>query len=233
MPRIDKIRLDNYYNQYRNRTGPVKPEEEEIPGFDPKEPGVVYERSDPGGAKRTEKSPPEEIRKAKEAEPAATKEAAAAEGEEKASGGTLERILSYLRDTGSRILAFFKKALSDLWNGPEGAASDETPEEASAPERTEAGTKAEAPSSDANVRSFLEKTTVPGKEDAAGGEALEQIIASHDIDQLVRYVTEDGRKKPARSTDLLTIYNRQGLVNRVDPSDRKKILEGNFNDLKL
>ena len=127
---------------------------------------------------------------------------------------TERSIPELLKEVGVRILSFLRSILSSIWNGPASGNNEparEIPEEAVS----------------ADLYQEEEKTADTAET------TLDRIIAEHDLDQLVRYVTENGEKKPARSTDLLTIYNRYGRVNTIDPSDRKKILEGNFHDIKL
>lgn len=207
MPRIDKVRLDNYYNGYQNRSTPVRrTDDTQAPlPFDPGEKGVVYEPSHAEPAKLLQ-----ETEAAKEAgKPAElTEEMVRAETGEEPRGS----LTAWLRELGGRLLTFLKGVWSNIWNGPEAPA--------------------EAPAAEAEETEAAEVTAETAPAEAARDE-LSEIIADHDLDRLVRFVTADGEKKPARSTDLLTIYNRYGRVNTVDPSDRKKILEGNFNDIKL
>lgn len=235
MPGIDKVRLDRSYQQYQQHT-PVRRAEGAKPQFpfDPDEKGVIYE---PTGSK--EKAAAKEASGAKEADPAkpaATKEASAlteVTGAKETAGakemtgaketaGVQEPAGNSLTDwifgLGTRFLRFLRGLWEVVWNGPEKAETKHTGEEG-----TEAAS-AEQSSPVADLQQLAEEKRA---------ETLQQIIADHDMEQLVQFVTEGGTKKPARSTDLLTIYNRYGRVNTIDPSDRKKILEGNFNDIKL
>ncbi len=202
MPRIDKVRLDNYYNSYPTKSSPVNREGEESPGTAPvsEEKGVIYEPSSTEQSRQTEKIPVSPEKKA---------ELGAINAEE--SERTIPELL---KELGTRILSFVRGILSSIWNGP------------ASKQETDAGDNPEE-SAATNV-SAVQQTVEEPKENI-----LDQIIAEHDLDQLVRYVTENGEKKPARSTDLLTIYNRYGRLNTIDPSDRKKILEGNFHDIQL
>ena len=205
MPRIDRVRLENYYHRYPSQTSPAKNNREEsLPPFlEPDEKGVIYE---PSSVKRKEPAVIDETREEKQEE-------AKAPGTENAE----RTIPELLKELGLRILTFIRRVISNIWNGP---ASEEGAEAT--------GEKAEQ--TEEFAATLLEETR---SEAEPRRDTLEQIIAEHDMEQLVRYVTENGEKKPAHSTDLLTIYNRYGRVNRIDPSDRKKILEGNFHDIQL
>lgn len=202
MPRIDKVRLDNYYNSYPAKTSSVKREGEELQGASsvPEDKGVVYEPSSIEQSRQAEKAAPKAEKKT---------DLGAINAEE--SERTIPELL---KEIGIRILSFVRGILSSIWNGPD--SKQEAP----------AGESSEEPAG-ADVSTVQQTAEVPAEN------TLDRIIAEHDLDQLVRYVTENGEKKPARSTDLLTIYNRYGRLNTIDPSDRKKILEGNFNDIQL
>ena len=228
MPGIDKVRLDNSYQQYQQRM-PVKRSEEAKPQFpfDPDEKGVIYERSKPqekaaeSDAERTvriEVEKKEDTKPRPETVTAGTKES---QGESTLTG--------WIAGLGRRFLTFLRGIWDVVWNGPDQTAKTETGEESGEAEESAAAGKAEE-MQQAAVRTSEEAQTSSGP---TSEEALQQIIANRDMEQLVQFVTEGGAKKPARSTDLLTIYNRYGRVNYVDPSDRRKILEGNFNDIKL
>ena len=80
------------------------------------------------------------------------------------------------------------------------------------------------------LEAILPKVQKPAR--YTGGE-FGEILKSRDKEQLVRYLTEDGRRPPARSTDLLTSYDRSGRIVSIDPSDRQLILKGTFGDIKL
>lgn len=236
MPRIDKVRLDNYYHSAGSapvrRNGSNQASESPFP-FDPDEKGVIYE---PSGVSKPERVAPTAEPKAPELSSAAALELEGTEappepGEASAvSPGIGER----LRELGSRLLSILRSVWDNIWNGPDGAANvkpaNVKPEDAaetvaqSGLEQTIPVT-AEAPD--------VEAASSPAAPQTPRDALLQEIIADHDMDRLVRFVTENGTKKPARSTDLLTIYNRQGRVNVIDPSDRKKILEGTYHDLKL
>lgn len=245
MPGIDKVRLDRSYHQYQQHT-PVRRTEGAGPRFpfDPDEKGVIYE---PTGAKENaaakEAAGVKAGAAAKEADSSqpATANASSAltetmtagevTGAKKATGPKEEAglkepaqssLTGWLVGLGTRFLNFLRGLWDVVWNGPEKSEAPDT-----AIHTGEEGKDALS----ADQTGPVEDISKLAEEKRA--ETLQQIIADHDMEQLVQFVTEGGTKKPARSTDLLTIYNRYGRVNRIDPSDRKKILEGNFNDIKL
>ncbi len=217
MPRIDRVRLDQYYQQYHPQEGQVRRTEGETPfPLEPGERGVIYEPS--GSTVKEPEGKAEEVSSRRNVSYATAAEAKEASTQKEETLGAVRAeeetrtVGELLRELGFRILSFLKGVWNNVWNGPEKSETFSSAEEAS-------GEVAEA--INAPTESLPET------------DPLAQIIAEHDLNQLVQYVTEYGTKKPARSTDLLTIYNRYGRVNPIDPSDRKKILEGNFHDIQL
>ncbi len=228
MPGIDKVRLDHSYQQYQQRT-PIRRTDGTKPQFpfDPDEKGVIYEPTgakENAAAKETDQAKPTVNKEtgALTADATARETAGAKENsgaKEPAAGSSLT---DWAFGLGKRFITFLRGLWDVIWNGPEKTESPGTGEQTG--EARSDTVSAEQAESVGDIEKFA------GERRA---ETLQQIIADHDMEQLVQFVTEGGTKKPARSTDLLTIYNRYGRVNYIDPSDRKKILEGNFNDIKL
>ena len=204
---IDKVRFDNSYRS-SSVTPPKKlPADADLLLRDPGKNGVVYEPS----AKKQEVKLPE-----KDSVSISIYEKTAentAEGK-KEEGENPSPLLTGLKKGFSRVLQAVKSFFHSLWNGPDKTA--ESPP-------NEAVTKESAPEIIA-----AEKEASPGSADF-----LNQIIKSHDTERLMQYLTENGQKKPARSTDLLTSYDNHGRIVSVSPSDRKRILEGDFSDIRL
>ena len=128
--------------------------------------------------------------------------------EKEAAPASPPSFLSTLTSAAKKAVAAVRNFFYTLWNGPE--------------EKTEAELS-EVPPAEA----------VSAPADTTETDPLQEILKSRDKEQLVRYLTEDGRRPPARSTDLLTSYDRSGRIVAIDPSDRQLILKGTFGDIKL
>lgn len=67
----------------------------------------------------------------------------------------------------------------------------------------------------------------------AGAVDVKELLKKRDLVALERFLTEDGAKMPAHSTDLLTTYDKSGKLVALNASDKRKILQGNYDDVKL
>ncbi|MDD6857483.1 MAG: hypothetical protein PUD71_03790 [Lachnospiraceae bacterium] len=52
-------------------------------------------------------------------------------------------------------------------------------------------------------------------------------ITDMNMQEVSEYLSEGGRRKPARNADMLTTYNQFGRIVEVDPSEQNKIFHGN------
>lgn len=52
-------------------------------------------------------------------------------------------------------------------------------------------------------------------------------ITDMNMQEVSEYLSEGGRRKPARNSDILTTYNQFGRIVEVDPSEQNKIFHGN------
>lgn len=203
---INKVRFDNTYHKV---SPPVKkqPGDADLLLRDPGEKGVVYEPSITKEEKKTQ--PPHEEKKPAAALTLQAKEETAPSGEADVSSP------SAVKNVFTRIWKAIKGFFHTLWNGPEKAEETKAAEEAGAAESEAAiGKPVSSKAADASA-------------------VIQEILKSRDREKLMQYLTEDGQKKPARNTDLLTNYDKNGRIVRVDPSDRKRILEGDFHDIRL
>lgn len=52
-------------------------------------------------------------------------------------------------------------------------------------------------------------------------------ITDMSMEEVSNYVSDNGRKKPAKNSDILTTYNQFGKIVEINPSEKNKIFHGN------
>lgn len=62
---------------------------------------------------------------------------------------------------------------------------------------------------------------------------METVLKSRNLDSLSAILTENGKKKLAKNTTLLTTYDRRGRIVDVDEAEKERILHGDKNFIKL
>lgn len=62
---------------------------------------------------------------------------------------------------------------------------------------------------------------------------IESILKRKDINMLEAYVTDNGNKKPANNTDLLTKYDKNGKLIELEPSERHAIMHSRTRDTSV
>ena len=194
---IDKVNLQNYYNNYQ--AGSVKKvgSDDQIFSLEGKGPGVIYEPS--GKTENTERqekpqAPKEEPKESVTLELSGENQKTV---EEPVEGSVRKGIQEFFE----KIVTLIKSTFESIWNGTE---------------------ESKEPLEDAS-----------NTESASPDNVVKDILKSRDMNKLEQYLTADGTRQPAKNTDLLTYYDRKGKIVSVDPSDKRKILQGDYNDLKL
>ena len=174
--------------------------EGEAPAFLlPDDGGVIWDRS--GSSKSSPKPKPQKEEKEEYRPSRAAEEKKAAEEllKEKAEGSEKQPQSAFF----SKIAAFFRDLFSRLWYGDEGKAGEEKGEEK------------EALSAESTAK------------DKGGDERSRRIrdsIAKKDSEALARELTDNGKKKPARNTGLLTYYDRFGRIVKPRESEAARIM---------
>ena len=137
-----------------------------------------------------------------------------------ASGTTslLDTIRTFLTAAVTAIKDIFGK----IWNNPlsEDAVRD----------MPEMSATAETPES-------ISTAVIPGDTETQEVEDSEREIQKHlqngDMEQVIRILTDNGKKVPARNSTLLTSYDRNGRMVQLDASVRQRTLYGDKNTRKL
>ena len=71
-----------------------------------------------------------------------------------------------------------------------------------------------------------EKLKLNGKS-ASDSADRHKSITDMNMQEVSEYLSEGGRRKPARNSDMLTTYNQFGRIVEVDPSEQNNIFHGN------
>lgn len=160
----------------------------------------------------------------REAEKAEEKPPSPARGEAGAAS-----LFSFLQTFLSSVKAFLYR----LWNeeAPEVSFSEDvTPEEAErlteeyyalkgiSPEERER--PAEAEQANANDQASYEA------KEAARDETIRKHLRTGNLEQVISLLTENGRRTPAKNSNLLTYYDKRGRLRQIGASDRERILHG-------
>jgi hypothetical protein len=247
---IDKVRLDNTYRKSSgsssNPSSKHLPYDAELLLREPGEKGVVYEPTKIAPTPKPEKDKPQEKSSLslRVSSPAPVKEAKHTAKEkpvEKPAEKTAEKaeetsspLLDSIRSALSKVFGAIRSFFSKLWNGPDGAKTKEETDGEIPVEDIAAAEAAGEPAAISAATEIEQKAPAAAKAaNPAADDLLQEIIASHDREKLMQYLTANGKKKPARNTDILTSYNARGRIVPVSPSDRTRILEGERNSVKM
>lgn len=55
---------------------------------------------------------------------------------------------------------------------------------------------------------------------------ISDIINGKNLDEIENYLMDNGNRKIAQNSDLLTTYNKKGRIVDIDPSEKNKIIHG-------
>lgn len=61
---------------------------------------------------------------------------------------------------------------------------------------------------------------------------IQKVLKSKDLNQLTKIITQNGKLKLAKNSQLLTTYDRQGKIVQLDGSEKERILRGDKNLMK-
>lgn len=68
-----------------------------------------------------------------------------------------------------------------------------------------------------------DKDVVP----AIDEETVQKPVADMNLEEVERYLSDNGKKRLAKNSDILTTYNQFGKIVEIDPSEKNKIFRGN------
>jgi len=58
-------------------------------------------------------------------------------------------------------------------------------------------------------------------------ESVQKPVSEMNLEEVERYLSDNGKKRLAKSSDILTTYNQFGKIVEIDPSEKNKIFHGN------
>lgn len=164
-----------------------------------------------------------------------------------ASGTT--SLLDTIRTFLTAAVAAIKDIFNKIWNNPlpEDTVKDtlEVSEAAEASENTDsAGIPGDTETPDAagaiKVTEIIETTgftdtaeNVSRTDEENSEHEIRKHLENGDMEQVIRILTDNGRKMPARNSTLLTSYDRNGRMVKLDASVQQRTLYGDKNTRKL
>ena len=250
---IDKVNLKDYYNQYQPKQGKKMTSEEVDFPFAKDDPGVIYE---PSARAKKEANRTAHANAQKEQESRRV-EKSDYEQKEKTEPAQTSSVFAGIQKVVSAAVSYVKEFFLRIWNGDDVGAANQNAgsqssegkigSEAGAELEKEAGIDIEntvgiGNETEMETRSLtkenlvgdsLEGTKANSKKQQAGAVDIRELLKKRDLVALERFLTEDGAKMPAHSTDLLTTYDKSGKLVALNASDKRKILQGNYDDVKL
>lgn len=122
------------------------------------------------------------------------------------------------------IIDFLKNVFDRVWNDAPAPVMEEAEEPASPLQQDDTGqvsVQEQPPESETDEKQRKRELEI------------QECLASRDMGRMVRLLTEDGQKLPARNSGLLTYYDKTGKIADVNASDRERILHGDRNVKKL
>ncbi|MDE5589848.1 MAG: hypothetical protein K2J60_12035 [Acetatifactor sp.] len=149
-------------------------------------------------------------------------------------------MLNTIRTFLTAAITAIKDIFSKIWNNPipEDAVKD-TPENIDSVEITGDTEPPEAAGA-ISVTEIIEatgftdtaKASSPTDEENSERE-IQKHLQNGDMEQVIRILTDNGRKTPARNSTLLTSYDKNGRMVELDASIRQRTLYGDRNTRKL
>ena len=137
-----------------------------------------------------------------------------------ASGTT--SLLDTLRTFLTAAVTAIKDIFGNIWNNP-------LPEDA-VKDTSEISAMADTPEN-------IDSAAISGNTETPEAENSEREIQKHlqngDMEQVIKLLTDNGKKMPARNSTLLTAYDRNGRMVQLDASVRQRTLYGDKNTRKL
>lgn len=169
------------------------------------DPGVILDITTGRRQKKTEKE---------------TEQMAAAQrtAEPQSSGFTWEQIKESVRS----MIAFLKETWRTIW---EDAPAVQTKQQMA----DEITLKEQADQIAAENEAWADKRI----EEAEKQVQMQAVLKSRNLDSLAAILSENGKKRLAKNTTLLTTYDRRGRIVDIEEAERERILHGDKNFIKL
>lgn len=149
-------------------------------------------------------------------------------------------LLNTIRTFLTAAIAAIKDIFNKIWNNPLPAdALKDTPENIDYAGIAGDTEPPEAPDA-IRVTEIIETTgftdtaeTVSPTDEENSEREIQKHLQNGDMEQVIRILTDNGRKTPARNSTLLTAYDKNGRMVELDASIRQRTLYGDRNTRKL
>lgn len=154
----------------------------------------------------------------------------------------LTSLIDTIRTFFTTTVAALKDIFNKIWNDPQ---PEEAAETADALEGEETGGAIQVTeimetadgTETAGTIETMETADVPEGVTYGSGENHDRDIRQHlqkgDMNQVIRLLTDNGRRTVARNSSLLTCYDKNGRIVELDASVRERTLHGDRNTIKL
>ncbi|MCR4617176.1 MAG: hypothetical protein K5669_03185 [Lachnospiraceae bacterium] len=227
--------LPNEYQNARNRVNPTDSGEQfslkSALEKDAAGEGVIYE---PSGEKSGDKKTSSADKKSNSFADSlgnAVENKAKEEPSEDQITSTANMIWENIKDFFVSLWKNVRKIFGNLWDSKPIADGLEKMSPDNAKEKTgdfdknisPSGTEAVADSTLSSIESL----------ETARDESIKKALKEGDKERFKSLISEEGKKYPARNTDMLTTYNSRGRINEISASDQNKILRGDRGARKL
>ncbi len=231
---VDKVNGQKYYEYAK--INQAKRKNVDSPEFhlDADKQGVIYEKSE-------EKKKPAKAEAGRDA-PKAAQESAGPGVRVDISRQAKERLqreeartdfTAKVREFAQAAITFLKSLWDKVWNEPAAGKQAEFPEVLEA-RMEKAG---DSPDMYHAAGRIPDEFLLPGSVDSAkpnySKEEIRAIFARGNQKEIEDFLSDNGRKHLVKNSDLLTQYDKTGMIIGVDRSDKDLILHGNKNEIKL
>lgn len=231
---VDKVNGQKYYEYAKiNQT---KRKSVDSPEFhlDADKQGVIYEKSE-------EKKKPAKAETEKDAPKTAQASVSSGVRIEISRQGKAQTqrenmrtdFVGQVRKFAQAAVTFFKSLWDKIWNEPAGGKQIEFPEILE--ERMEqAEVSPDMPPQAGEIPGeYLLPGTVDVTQPTYTKEEIRAIFRRGNPKEIENFLSDNGRRHLAKNSDLLTMYDKTGMIIGVDRSDKDLILHGNKNEIKL
>lgn len=231
---IDKINGQKYYEHAKIHQEKRKSVDSSEFYLNLEKQGVIYEKS--GDKKKSAKA--EEKKESSNAQKinasSDIKVEISREGREKAQ--QRENRIDFsekIRQFAQTAVAFLNSLWSKIWNGPVEEIKVEFPEILEERMEKAQDTMDVYPGAQEMPAEYLLPGPEPAAQPSYTQEEIRAIFRRGNQKEIENFLSNNGERRLAKNSDLLTQYDRRGTIVGVDRSDKELILYGNKNEIKL
>lgn len=205
---IDRIDNNSYTNAYRS-SSVNKVSKEDTPQFllNYDEDGVVWDRQDTNDKKQINKTGTKEKSDKRDTFESTIINNDASKNAAVANDSEIIDIAGIVKNVAKSVTDFFKNIFNFIWYGDDNQEKEKS----------------------VNDSEIKETTVIDSRQK---DKLIRESIEKKDSKEVMRLLTDDYKKQPARNSTLLTHYDRRGNIVNVNGADEERILSGK-NAIKL